>query len=168
MGRRLRQWWRAAIAVAAIMSPHAAAADQPAHDVQESAREDTFPTQRVGFVRDHDGPDRSRRTCRDQLAPRLQHFTRVLLMLSRISALVAVVLSLTVAAKAQERVPQPPQPQAAPNAPTKHGGLNQIAPVWERLSPRPCASIHSPRRGRPTLAGRWRRPATAWFRQLDS
>jgi plastocyanin len=33
MRRRLRQWWRAAIAVAAIMSPHAAAADQ-VHEVE--------------------------------------------------------------------------------------------------------------------------------------
>jgi cytochrome c oxidase subunit 2 len=32
--RRIRQWWRAAIAAAAIVSPHAAAADQPVHDVQ--------------------------------------------------------------------------------------------------------------------------------------
>jgi hypothetical protein len=36
MPRRIRQWWRAAIAAAAIMSPHAAAADQPLHAVQES------------------------------------------------------------------------------------------------------------------------------------
>ena len=34
MPRRIRQWWRAAIAAAAIMSPHAAAADQPLHAVQ--------------------------------------------------------------------------------------------------------------------------------------
>jgi plastocyanin len=34
MRRRIRQWWRAAIVAAAMMSPHAAAADQPVHEVQ--------------------------------------------------------------------------------------------------------------------------------------
>jgi hypothetical protein len=34
MCRRIRQWWRAAIAVTAITSPHAAGAEQPVHDVQ--------------------------------------------------------------------------------------------------------------------------------------
>jgi heme/copper-type cytochrome/quinol oxidase subunit 2 len=34
MRRRLRQWWRVAVAAAAILSPHAAAAGQPVHDIQ--------------------------------------------------------------------------------------------------------------------------------------
>jgi hypothetical protein len=34
MLRTIHQWWRAAIAAAAIMSPRAAAADQPVHAVQ--------------------------------------------------------------------------------------------------------------------------------------
>jgi plastocyanin len=34
MRRRVRQWWRAAIAAAAILSPQAAAAQQPVHDVR--------------------------------------------------------------------------------------------------------------------------------------
>src|SRR5712671_2415108 len=42
MRRRLQQWWRAAIAVAAIMSPHAAAADQPVHHVQIVATQYAF------------------------------------------------------------------------------------------------------------------------------
>jgi hypothetical protein len=33
MPRRIRQWWRVVIAAAAIMSPHAAAADQPVQTV---------------------------------------------------------------------------------------------------------------------------------------
>src|SRR5712671_3399662 len=42
MRRRLRQWWHAAVASAAIMSPSAAAADQPIHDVQLAATQYAF------------------------------------------------------------------------------------------------------------------------------
>jgi plastocyanin len=42
MRRRLRQWWRAAVAAAAILSPHAAAADQPVHDIQMAATQYAF------------------------------------------------------------------------------------------------------------------------------
>jgi hypothetical protein len=50
MRRRLRQWWRAAIAVAAITSPHAAAADQ-VHEVQIVATRYAFePFPFVGAI----------------------------------------------------------------------------------------------------------------------
>jgi plastocyanin len=42
MRRRLRQWWRAAVAAAAILSPHAAAADQAVHDIQMAATQYAF------------------------------------------------------------------------------------------------------------------------------
>jgi plastocyanin len=42
MRRRLRQWWRAAVAAAAILSPHAVAADQPVHDIQIAASQYAF------------------------------------------------------------------------------------------------------------------------------
>jgi hypothetical protein len=42
MRRRLRQWWRAAVAAAAIVSPHGATADQPVHDIQIAATEYAF------------------------------------------------------------------------------------------------------------------------------
>jgi hypothetical protein len=42
MRRRLRLWWRAAVAAAAILSPHAAAADQPVHDIQIAATQYAF------------------------------------------------------------------------------------------------------------------------------
>src|SRR6267142_4289982 len=42
MRRRFRQWWRAAVAAAAILSPHAAAADQPVHDIQIAATQYAF------------------------------------------------------------------------------------------------------------------------------
>jgi plastocyanin len=42
MRRRFRQWWRAAVVGAAIVSPHAAAADQPVHDVQIVATQYAF------------------------------------------------------------------------------------------------------------------------------
>jgi hypothetical protein len=38
------------------------------------------PTQRVGFVRDHRGPDSSGRTGGQRLAPRVQHLKEILLM----------------------------------------------------------------------------------------
>ena len=47
MRRRLRQWWRAAIAVAAIMSPHAAAADQPVQEVQIVATRYAFEPETI-------------------------------------------------------------------------------------------------------------------------
>ena len=40
MRRRFRQWWNAAVAAAAILSPHPAAADQPVHDIQVAATPD--------------------------------------------------------------------------------------------------------------------------------
>src|SRR5260370_424864 len=42
MRRRLRQWWHAAVAAVAIMSPLAAAADQPVHDIQIAASQFSF------------------------------------------------------------------------------------------------------------------------------
>jgi hypothetical protein len=46
MPRRIRRWWRAAIAVPAIMSPHAAAAEDdsvsPYEQVLERIREDEY------------------------------------------------------------------------------------------------------------------------------
>jgi hypothetical protein len=47
MHRRLRQWWRASIATAAILSPHAAAADQPVHDIQVAATQYAFESVRL-------------------------------------------------------------------------------------------------------------------------
>ena len=40
--RRCRRWWRAAIAAAAILSPHAAVAEPPVHEVQIVATQYTF------------------------------------------------------------------------------------------------------------------------------
>src|SRR5580765_4692875 len=42
MRRRLRLWWRAAVAAAAILAPHVAAADQPVHDIQIAAIQYAF------------------------------------------------------------------------------------------------------------------------------
>jgi plastocyanin len=42
MRRRLRSWWRAAVAAAALLSPHVAAADQPVHDIQLTATQYAF------------------------------------------------------------------------------------------------------------------------------
>jgi len=62
MPRRIRQWWRAAIAAAAIMSPHAAAADQPLHAVQESESQPPQPQTTTNGLRDHDQSDLSDRS----------------------------------------------------------------------------------------------------------
>jgi plastocyanin len=42
MRRRVRLWWRAAVAAAAILAPHVAAADQPVHDIQIAATQYAF------------------------------------------------------------------------------------------------------------------------------
>jgi plastocyanin len=42
MDRRFRQWWPAAVAAAAMMSSHVAAADQPVHDIQVAATQYAF------------------------------------------------------------------------------------------------------------------------------
>jgi hypothetical protein len=42
MRRRIRQWWRAAVAAVAILSPHAAIADQPVRDIQVAATQYAF------------------------------------------------------------------------------------------------------------------------------
>jgi plastocyanin len=42
MRRRIRRWWRAAVAAAAILSPQAATADQPVHDIQVAATQCAF------------------------------------------------------------------------------------------------------------------------------
>jgi len=42
MFRRFRDWWRATVAAAAILSPHAAAADPPVHDIQIAATQYAF------------------------------------------------------------------------------------------------------------------------------
>lgn len=42
MLRLFREWWRAAVVAAAILSPHAAAADPPGHDIQIAATQYAF------------------------------------------------------------------------------------------------------------------------------
>jgi plastocyanin len=42
MRRTIRQWWRAAVVAAAILSPHAAAAEQSVHDIQVTATQYAF------------------------------------------------------------------------------------------------------------------------------
>jgi hypothetical protein len=52
----MRQWWRATIAAAAFVSPHAAAADQPVHEGQIVATRFAFEPATIRVTADFSAP----------------------------------------------------------------------------------------------------------------
>jgi hypothetical protein len=71
MRRRIPQWWRAAVAAVAILSPHAAAADPPVDDVPIAATPYAFDPATVAVATGVSSIDASASAAHDDMSLRL-------------------------------------------------------------------------------------------------